>query len=341
MSLWYRHVLHGLEVFVVQPATAPSRDSSFGRLFSALVGNVERVIQGKREQIHLALVCLMAEGHLLIEDVPGVGKTSLAKSIARSIGGTCHRIQFTPDLLPSDVTGVSVWNRASGEFEFRAGGVFANVVLADEINRASPKTQSALLEAMEERQVSVDAHTYRLPHPFMVIATQNPIELEGTYPLPEAQLDRFLMRIPMGYPSRDAELAILESQGERTHTADDLEPVADATDVADAASIVSGVHFADELRDYVLDLVDASRRHGDLMLGVSPRGSLAVQRAARSLAASHGRGFVIPDDVKRVFPFVIEHRVMVAPDAQLRGVTGGDVVEAILGSVPVPGADGG
>jgi len=205
MSLWYRRVLHGLEVFVVQPATAPSRDSSFGRLFAALVANIERVIQGKREQIHLALVCLMAEGHLLIEDVPGVGKTSLAKAIARSMGGTCHRIQFTPDLLPSDVTGVSVWNRVSEEFEFRPGGVFANVVLADEINRASPKTQSALLEAMEERQVSVDAHTYQLPQPFMVIATQNPIELEGTYPLPEAQLDRFLMRIPMGYPSRDAE----------------------------------------------------------------------------------------------------------------------------------------
>jgi MoxR-like ATPase len=341
MSLWYRRVLHGLEVFVVQPATAPNRDSSFGRLFAALVANIERVIQGKREQIHLALVCLMAEGHLLIEDVPGVGKTSLAKAIARSVGGTCHRIQFTPDLLPSDVTGVSVWNRVSGEFEFRAGGVFANVVLADEINRASPKTQSALLEAMEERQVSVDAHTYRLPQPFMVIATQNPIELEGTYPLPEAQLDRFLMRIPMGYPNRAAELAILESQGGRTHTADDLQPVAHAADVADASALVSSVHFADELRDYVLDLIDASRRHADLMLGVSPRGSLAVQRAARSLAASHARSFVIPDDVKRVFPFVVEHRVVLAPDAQLRGVTTGDVVGSILGSVPVPGADGG
>ena len=201
---------------MVQPATAPSRDSSFGRLFSALVDNIEHVIQGKREQIHLALVCLMAEGHLLIEDVPGVGKTSLAKAIAASIGGTCHRIQFTPDLLPSDVTGVSVWNRGSDDFEFRPGGVFANVVLADEINRASPKTQSALLEAMEERQVTVDVHTYRLPRPFMVIATQNPIELEGTYPLPEAQLDRFLMRIPMGYPNREAELAILAAAG-RTH----------------------------------------------------------------------------------------------------------------------------
>jgi MoxR-like ATPase len=329
-----------LEVLVVQSATAPSRDSSFGRLFSALVANIERVIQGKREQVHLALVCLLAEGHLLIEDVPGVGKTSLAKAIARSIGGTCHRIQFTPDLLPSDVTGVSVWNRNTGDFEFRPGGVFANVVLADEINRASPKTQSALLEAMEERQVTVDATTYRLPRPFMVIATQNPIELEGTYPLPEAQLDRFLMRIPMGYPDRDAELAILESQGTRTHTADDLEPVVSAAEVADASTIVTNIHIAPELRAYVLDLVDVSRRHPDLMLGASPRGSLAVQRAARALAASHGRTFVIPDDVKRVFAPVIEHRVLVAPDAQLRGVTSSDIVAIILGSVPVPGAGG-
>jgi MoxR-like ATPase len=329
-----------LEVFVVQPATAPSHESSFGRSFSALVTNIERVIEGKREAVHLALVCLLAEGHLLIEDVPGVGKTSLAKAIARSIGGTCHRIQFTPDLLPSDVTGVSVWNRATDEFDFRPGGVFANVVLADEINRASPKTQSALLEAMEEHQVTVDARTYRLPRPFMVIATQNPIELEGTYPLPEAQLDRFLMRIPMGYPNREAELAILETQGERTHTADELDPVVGAADVADASASIASVHFAHELRTYVLDLVDASRRHADVLLGVSPRGSLAVQRAARALAATYGRAFVVPDDVKRVFPAVIEHRILVAPDAQLRGVTPGDVVDGLLASVPVPGATG-
>jgi MoxR-like ATPase len=268
---------------VVQPATAPSRESSFGRLFQALLGNVERVIQGKREQVHLALVCLLAEGHLLIEDVPGVGKTSLAKAIAASIGGSCHRIQFTPDLLPSDVTGVSVWNRTSNDFEFRAGGVFANVVLADEINRASPKTQSALLEAMEERQVTVDAHTYLLPRPFMVIATQNPIELEGTYPLPEAQLDRFLMRIPMGYPGRDAEAAILDAQG-RPHTSvDELQPVVAASDVAAAIASVSAVHVAPEVRDYILDLVAASRRHPDLVLGASPRGSLNLQKAARAL----------------------------------------------------------
>jgi MoxR-like ATPase len=325
---------------VVQPTTAPSRDSSFGRLFSALVGNVERVIQGKREQVHLALVCLVAEGHLLIEDVPGVGKTSLAKAMAASVGGSCHRIQFTPDLLPSDVSGVSVWNRASNAFEFRAGGVFANVVLADEINRASPKTQSALLEAMEERQVTVDAHTYRLPRPFMVIATQNPIELEGTYPLPEAQLDRFLMRIPMGYPGRDAELAILETQGARTITVEDLQPVASAIDVADAADLVAQVHVAPEVRDYVVDLVTATRRHPDLLLGASPRGSLALQRAARALAASFGRMYVTPDDVKRVMPAVLEHRLIVAPDAQLRGVSTGDIVRSVMSAVPVPGATG-
>jgi MoxR-like ATPase len=326
---------------VVQPATAPSRESSFGRLFQALLGNVERVIQGKREQVHLALVCLLAEGHLLIEDVPGVGKTSLAKAIAASIGGSCHRIQFTPDLLPSDVTGVSVWNRTSNDFEFRAGGVFANVVLADEINRASPKTQSALLEAMEERQVTVDAHTYLLPRPFMVIATQNPIELEGTYPLPEAQLDRFLMRIPMGYPGRDAEAAILDAQG-RPHTSvDELQPVVGASDVAAAIASVSAVHVAPEVRDYILDLVAASRRHPDLVLGASPRGSLNLQKAARALAASVGRAYVTPDDVKQVFGAVLEHRVLLAPDAALRGVSTTDVVRALLASVPVPGATGG
>jgi MoxR-like ATPase len=325
-------------VFVVQPATAPSRDSSFGRLFSALLGNVERVIQGKREQVHLALVCLVAEGHLLIEDVPGVGKTSLAKAIAASIGGTCHRIQFTPDLLPSDVTGVSVWNRATDEFQFRPGGVFANVLLADEINRASPKTQSALLEAMEERQVTVDALTYRLPRPFMVIATQNPVELEGTYPLPEAQLDRFLMRLPMGYPAREAEAAILDSQGEPGTTVESLSPVASAAEVAEAATLVTSVHVSEDVRDYVLDVVAATRRHPDLVLGASPRGALALQRTARALAASFGRSYVVPDDVKRVIPSVLEHRLLLAPDAQLRGVTAGDVVRSIVNSVAVPGA---
>jgi MoxR-like ATPase len=321
---------------VVQTAPAHPH-ASFGQLFDALIDNVEQVIQGKREAIRLALVCLFAEGHLLIEDVPGVGKTSMAKSIARSIGGTWHRIQFTPDLLPGDVTGVSVWNRGTSEFEFRPGGVFAHVLLADEINRASPKTQSALLEAMEERQVTVDAHTYRLPRPFMVIATQNPIELEGTYPLPEAQLDRFLMRMPMGYPGHDSEVSILETHGSHARV-EELVPVGTADDIAAAADIVSTVHVASQIRTYIVDLVEASRDHRELALGVSPRGALALQRSARALAASLGREYVVPDDVKRLVPAVLEHRVLVAPDAQLRGVTPASAIRSLLSSVPVPGA---
>ena len=309
--------------------------TAFAGLFRALVGNVERVIHCKREQVRLAVVCLLSEGHLLIEDVPGVGKTSLAKAIAASIGGSCNRIQFTPDLLPSDVTGVSVWNRVTSDFEYRPGAVFANVVLADEIDRASPKTQSALLEAMEERQVTVDARTHALPRPFLVIATQNPIELEGTYPLPEAQLDRFLMRLPMGYPGRDAELAILDGQG---RTAKVLVPVASAADVANATHAVDDVHVADELRGYILDLVGATRRHADLALGASPRGSLALQRCSRALAASVGRAYVVPDDVKRVAAPVLEHRLMLTPDAELRGVSARDVVGSLLATLPVPGA---
>jgi MoxR-like ATPase len=322
----------------VQTAPAP-RHTSFGALFDALLANVERVIQGKREPVRLALVCLFAEGHLLIEDVPGVGKTSMAKAIARSIDGSWSRIQFTPDLLPSDVTGVSVWNRVENEFEFRPGGVFADVVLADEINRASPKTQSALLEAMEERQVTVDAHTYSLPRPFIVIATQNPIELEGTYPLPEAQLDRFLMRIQMGYPSHDAERAILETHGSHA-SVEEIAPVTSAAEVVAGATAVAEVHVADNLKAYIVDLVTATRQHRDLALGVSPRGALALQRAARALAASIGRDYVVPDDVKRLAVAVLEHRLLLAPDAQLRGAAPGDVVRELLASVPVPGATG-
>jgi MoxR-like ATPase len=289
--------------------------------------------------VRLALVCLFAEGHLLIEDVPGVGKTSMAKALARSIDGTWSRIQFTPDLLPSDVTGVSVWNRVANEFEFRPGGVFADVVLADEINRASPKTQSALLEAMEERQVTVDAQTYGLPRPFMVIATQNPIELEGTYPLPEAQLDRFLMRIQMGYPSHDAERAILDTRGSHA-SVEELAPVTSAAEIVAAASAVADIHVADNLKAYIVDLVTATRQHRDLALGVSPRGALALQRAARALAASIGREYVVPDDIKRLAVAVLEHRLLLAPDAQLRGAAPGDVVRELLASVPVPGATG-
>ena len=322
----------------MQTAPAP-RHTSFGALFDALLANVEHVIQGKREPVRLALVCLFAEGHLLIEDVPGVGKTSMAKALARSIDGTWSRIQFTPDLLPSDVTGVSVWNRVANEFEFRPGGVFADVVLADEINRASPKTQSALLEAMEERQVTVDTQTYGLPRPFMVIATQNPIELEGTYPLPEAQLDRFLMRIQMGYPSHDAERAILDTRGSHA-SVEELAPVTSAAEIVAAASAVADIHVADNLKVYIVDLVTATRQHRDLALGVSPRGALALQRAARALAASIGREYVVPDDIKRLAVAVLEHRLLLAPDAQLRGAAPGDVVRELLASVPVPGATG-
>jgi MoxR-like ATPase len=322
----------------VQTAPAP-RHTSFGALFDALLANVEQVIQGKQEPVRLALVCLFAEGHLLIEDVPGVGKTSMAKALARSIDGTWSRIQFTPDLLPSDVTGVSVWNRVANEFEFRPGGVFADVVLADEINRASPKTQSALLEAMEERQVTVDTQTYGLPRPFMVIATQNPIELEGTYPLPEAQLDRFLMRIQMGYPSHDAERAILDTHGSHA-SVEELAPVTSAAEVVAAAHAVAEIHVADNLKAYIVDLVTATRQHRDLALGVSPRGALSLQRAARALAASIGRDYVVPDDIKRLAVAVLEHRLLLAPDAQLRGAAPGDVVRELLASVPVPGATG-
>ena len=270
----------------------------------------------------------------------GPGKTSLAKAFARSIAGTANRIQFTPDLLPSDVVGVSVWNRATSEFEFRPGAVFAHVVLADEINRASPKTQSALLEAMQERQVTVESRTWALPRPFLVIATQNPVELEGTYPLPEAQLDRFLMRLPMGYPSREAEVAILETHGVGFVEPEDLTPVASAADIAAASDATTMVHVAPALREYIVDLVKATRRDAELALGVSPRGALALQRAAQTLAAGAGREYVIPDDVKVLAPTVLTHRMLVAPEAELRGVSADDALERVLADVPVPRAAG-
>ena len=307
--------------------------------FAKLVDQVEQVIQGKREAVQLALVCLFAQGHLLIEDVPGVGKTSLAKAIARSVGGTWQRIQFTPDLLPSDVTGVSIWNRASNEFEFRPGAVFATVLLADEINRASPKTQSALLEAMEEGQVTVDGHTYPLGPPFMVIATQNPIELEGTYPLPEAQLDRFLMRIAMGYPDRDAEIDILEADRDHASAAD-LGAVITSEELMALSRGIARVHVAPALREYIVSLVDATRRHPGLALGASPRGALGLQRAARAWAAAAGRDFVLPDDVKRLAGPVLSHRLVPTADGELRGLDGDSVIAELLASVPVPGATG-
>jgi MoxR-like ATPase len=312
--------------------------TSFADRFDAVVDNVAQVISGKEDAIRLSLVCMVAEGHLLIEDVPGVGKTSLAKALAHSIDGEYSRIQFTPDLLPSDVTGVMVYKRNNDEFEFRQGGIFANIVLGDEINRASPKTQSALLEAMEERQVTIDSTTYLLETPFMVIATQNPIEHEGTYPLPESQLDRFLMRIEMGYPDKASEIEILDHHG--TTNADTVKPVVASADIKEMAALAATVHVAPALKGYLVDLADATRRHPRLALGVSPRGTLALMRSARALAASVGREFVLPDDLKALAGPVLEHRLMLTPEASMGGATQRDLLDDVLGSVPVPTARG-
>jgi MoxR-like ATPase len=308
----------------------------FGTRFGAITDNIERVIQGKRETIELVTICLLAGGHLLIEDVPGVGKTLLAKSLARSIDCSFQRIQFTPDLLPSDVTGVSVWDRDASNFVFRPGPVFANVVLGDEINRASPKTQSALLEAMEEHQVTVDAVSRKLSAPFIVVATQNPIEHEGTYPLPEAQLDRFMMRLEMGYPARDKELEMLDTHADQS-TFDELTSVVHADDVVRMSEITRRIYVADALKRYLVDLAETSRRDPDLLLGASPRATLYLQRAARSRAATEGRDFVSPDDVKALLHPILNHRLILRPEAQMRGVAIAEVVAGLGDGVAVPG----
>ena len=319
-----------------QPAAQTSSPATFASVFEAIVANVSQVIYGKDEPIRLALICLLSEGHLLLEDVPGVGKTTLAKSLARSFDLECRRIQFTPDLLPSDVTGVSVYDRGTGAFSFRPGPVFANVVIGDEINRASPKTQSALLEAMQERQVTIDATTHLLPSPFLVIGTQNPIEHEGTYPLPESQLDRFLLRIRMGYPDRHAELEMLESSGTAHADADSLPVVADAATVPAMVQAARGIHTAPSLRGYVVDLATATRNHQALALGMSPRATLALQGAARTLAASQGRDYVIPDDIKTLFGPVVEHRLVLSPEAIVSGLELREVLSDVLRGVAVP-----
>jgi MoxR-like ATPase len=297
--------------------------------------NVGRVIVGKEEVVELALIALLCEGHLLIEDVPGIGKTTLAKALARSLDCQFSRIQFTPDLLPSDVTGISFFNQRTQNFEFRAGPVFAQIVLADEINRATPRTQSALLEAMQERQVTIDGQTYALPRPFMVLATQNPIELEGTFPLPEAQVDRFLMRIALGYPDEQEENAILQ-RFEREDPLGQLTPVATAEQVLEAQTAVRQVHVEDSVREYMVRVVRATREHEAVSLGVSPRGTLALFHTAQALAALRGRHFVIPDDVKTLFPHVLTHRIIISQRVRLRGRTPAEVLQEIVDAVPVP-----
>ncbi|MCU1375838.1 MAG: hypothetical protein JWO68_3124 [Actinomycetia bacterium] len=314
---------------------AEESPESFAELFGTIADNVARVVQGKPDVIELTLLCLVAEGHLLIEDVPGVGKTSLAKAVAASLDCRWTRIQFTPDLLPSDVVGVTIWNRGTNEFEFRPGVVFANLVLGDEINRASPKTQSALLEAMEERQVTVDGHTHVLDAPFMVMATQNPVEHEGTYPLPESQLDRFLMRLSVGYPAREAELEILDTHGGTTPI-DDLTPVASVKDISNMAAWAREIHVAPALKAYLVDLAETSRRHPALALGMSPRATLALQKAARARAAASGREYVVPDDIKVLAQAVLAHRLVPTPEAAMQGVDTSEVVDDVLRHVPVP-----
>ena len=315
------------------PDAAALKEFEYG--YTALTENIRRVIIGKDDVIALALVCLFAEGHLLIEDVPGVGKTMLARSIAASIDGRLQRIQFTPDLLPSDVTGVSVYHPGTGRFEFHPGPVFANVVHGDEINRASPKTQSALLEVMEERRVTVDGAPHPVPRPFIVIANQNPVDLAGTYPLPEAQLDRFLMRLSVGYPDHEAELGILDG-AHGTHPVETLSPVLAAADVQRLIALADGVHAAVAVRDYIVRIVASTRKTAGIRLGASPRAGIALLRAARARAAADGRSYVVPEDVKTLAVHVLAHRLILTPEAELRGLDAGEVVADLVEAVPAP-----
>ena len=302
-----------------------------------LFENVERVIIGKRGVIELVGIGLLSQGHILIEDVPGVGKTMLARALARSLGCTFRRIQFTPDMLPSDVTGVSIFNQKTREFEFRPGPIMAQIVLTDEINRATPKTQAALLEAMQELQVTVDGVTYPLPRPFLILATQNPIEYEGTFPLPEAQLDRFLMRIRLGYPSLDDEIAILDSQ-QYVHPLTQIEQVVASVALTTAQEKLKDVYVDPLIKRYIVDIITQTRRHSDIYLGASPRGSLALYRTGQARAAVLGRDYVLPDDIKALATPTLAHRLIVSPSARLRDVTGQTVMREILSALPVPGA---
>ncbi len=301
---------------------------------TSVTDNITKVIVGKRETIELLLVAVLCEGHILIEDVPGLGKTMLARSLATSVGGSFKRIQCTPDLLPNDVTGVSIYNQQNGSFEFREGPVFVNVLLADEINRATPRTQSALLEAMQEHQVTVDGITHLLPRPFLVIATQNPIEFEGTFPLPEAQLDRFMMRLVIGYPTPEEEKTILYNL-RREHPINSIQPVVDADEIIRYQEKIWDVFIEDSLQEYIVQITAATRRHTDLELGASPRGSLALYKTSQAYAALQGRDHVIPDDIQKLAPWVLTHRLIVKPEAELRGRTAVGILADILHSIPL------
>jgi MoxR-like ATPase len=320
---------------VTSPVSQGADLDTLNKVVERVRGNIKRVIEGKPDVISSAVTALLAEGHVLIEDVPGVGKTMLAKSLARSIDCSVRRIQFTPDLLPSDVTGVSVFNQNTREFEFRPGGVFANIVVGDEINRASPKTQSALLECMEERQVTVDNTTYTLESPFMVIATQNPIEMEGTYALPEAQRDRFMVRLSVGYPVEAAEIAMLDSHT-MSSPLDDLEPVTDAVEIRKLIGIVTQVHVSQPVQRYTVALAAATRRSSELALGASPRATLHLLRAAKASAAIQGRDYVLPDDVLGLAASVLTHRLLPSVEAAMGGRTTASILDSIVASVPVP-----
>jgi len=303
-----------------------------------LIGNLEQVIVGKRNSLEAVVIGLLCQGHILIEDVPGVGKTMLARSLAKSLDCSFSRLQFTPDMLPSDVTGVSIYNQQKREFEFRPGPIMGQIILADEVNRATPKTQAALLEAMEERQVTVDGTTHMLPKPFMVLATQNPIEYEGTFPLPEAQLDRFMLRIRMGYPTASEEMKILSGQ-QLQHPIEALKSVVKVKDLLAAIKAVREVYVSPVIQKYIIDLVGRTRQSSDVYLGASPRGSLSLSRASQAHAAMMGRDHVLPDDVKALVVSVLGHRVIVSPAARLRELSADRIVEEILHNVPVPGGD--
>ncbi len=301
-----------------------------------LLTNVEKVIVGKAAELQLTVLGLLCQGHLLIEDVPGVGKTMLARALARSIGSSFNRIQFTPDMLPSDVTGVSIFNQQTREFEFRSGPIMAQIVLADEINRATPKTQASMLEAMEEKQVTVDGVTHPLPSPFMVLATQNPIEYEGTFPLPEAQLDRFLLRLSIGYPSPADEVAVLDRQ-QFAHPVDKLEKVVEVDELLAAQREIRKVYVEQNVKNYIVEVTSQTRKHNDVYLGASPRGSLALFRSSQARAALNGRDFVLPDDVKALAESALAHRIIIGPAARIKDITARSVIKDILTSVPVPG----